>query len=318
MNPQSLRIVFMGTPEFAIPVLSALIEAGHEVVGVYTRPDRPSGRGRAVAAPEVKRYAEDNRLPVFQPASLRRDPAAVDELASLSPDTVVVAAYGLFLPEPVFAGPALGALNVHPSLLPKYRGPSPVASAILNGDDVSGVTIMKVDAGMDSGPIVAQREFAVGPEETTEDLTLRLFQEGGSLLADVLPRWARGEIEARPQDDAGATVTSRLQREDGQIDWSRPAYEIARSVRGYQPWPGAHTLWRGRGLKVVSAFGPDNSSSGPAAPGDIVTLDDGGIGVGTGEGLLRLRRVQLEGRRALDAKEFVQGHRDFVGSRLGT
>ena len=317
MNPQCLRIVFMGTPEFAIPVLAAVMEAGHEVVGVYTRPDRPSGRGRAVAAPEVKRYAEENQLPVFQPASLRRDAAAVGELASLSPDAVVVAAYGLFLPESVFAGPSLGALNVHPSLLPKYRGPSPVAAAILNGDHATGVTIMKVDAGMDSGPIVAQRESVIGPEETTEELTPRLFREGGSLLAEVLPRWARGEIEARPQDDTVATVTSRLQREDGRIDWSRPAEEIARTVRGYHPWPGAHTLWRGRGLKVVSATGRERSPPAPVAPGDVVTLEDGSIAVGAGDGLLRLRRVQLEGRRDVDAREFVQGHRDFVGSRLG-
>ncbi len=317
MNLNSLRIVFMGTPAVAIPVLAALTEAGHEVVGVYTRPDRPSGRGRAVAAPEVKRYAEENGLRVFQPASLRREQAAVDELASLSPDAVVVAAYGLFLPEPVFAGPSLGALNVHPSLLPRYRGPSPVASAILNGDDVAGVTIMKVDADMDSGPIVAQRESAIGPEETTEDLTLRLFREGGSLLAEVLPQWARGEIEAWPQDDAAATITSRLEREDGQIDWSRSAEEIARSVRGYHPWPGAHTLWRGMGLKVVSATVPHRTGSEPVAPGDIVTLEDGGTGIGSGDGLLRLRRVQLEGRRVMDVQEFVQGHRDFIGSRLG-
>ena len=307
----------MGTPAFSVPVLAAFMDAGHRVVGVYTRPDRPTGRGRAMAAPEVKRYAQDKGLPVFQPASLRRDAAATDELRSLSADVLVVAAYGLFLPKAALAGPALGALNVHPSLLPKYRGPSPVASAILSGDSATGVTIMQVDEGIDSGPIVAQRESAIGHDETAEDLTLRLFQEGGNLLVEVLPRWARGEIEAQAQDEGAATTTSRLQREDGRIDWSDPAVEIALQVRAFHPWPGSHTSWRGRSLKIVAATVWEGSEHPPAAPGEVVSLADGGVGAGTGLGLLRLRRVQVEGRRAVDALEFVQGHRDFVGSRLG-
>ena len=307
----------MGTPAFSVPVLAAIMEAGHRVVGVYTRPDRPTGRGRAMAAPEVKRYAQDNSVPVFQPASLRRDAGATDELRSLSADVLVVAAYGLFLPKAAFAGPALGALNVHPSLLPRYRGPSPVASAILSGDNATGVTIMQVDEGMDSGPIVAQRESAIGHDETAEDLTLRLFQEGGNLLAEMLPRWARGEIEAQAQDEGGVTMTSRLQREDGRIDWSDPAAEIALQVRAFHPWPGSHTSWRGRSLKVVVATDWQGSEQPPAASGEVVTLADGGVGAGTGLGLLQLGRVQLEGRRAVDVLEFVQGHRDFVGSRLG-
>ena len=307
----------MGTPAFSVSVLAALMDSGHRVVGVYTRPDRPTGRGRAMAAPEVKRYAQDNGLPVFQPASLRRDAAATDELRSLSADALVVAAYGLFLPKTAFSGPALGALNVHPSLLPKHRGPSPVASAILSGDNATGVTIMQVGEGMDSGPIVAQRESAIGHDETAEELTLRLFQEGGSLLAEVLPRWARGEIEAQAQDEAAATTTSRLQREDGRIDWSAPAARIALQVRAFHPWPGSHTSWRGRSLKIVAATGWEGSEQPLAAPGEVVSLVDGGVGTGTGLGLLQLRRVQLEGRRAVDVLEFVQGHRDFVGSRLG-
>ena len=307
----------MGTPAFSVPVLAALTDAGHRVVGVYTRPDRPTGRGRAMSAPEVKRYAQDNGLPVFQPASLRRDTAATDELRSLSADVLVVAAYGLFLPKAAFAGPALGALNVHPSLLPKYRGPSPVASAILSGDNATGVTIMQVDEGMDSGPIVAQRQSAIGHHETAEELTLRLFQEGGSLLVEVLPRWARGDIEAHAQDEGAVTTTSRLQREDGRIDWSDPAAEIALQVRAFHPWPGSHTSWRGRSLKIVAANGWEGSEHPPATPGEVVSLADGGVGAGTGLGLLQLRRVQLEGRRVVDVLEFVQGHRDFVGSRLG-
>ena len=307
----------MGTPAFSVPVLAALMKAGHRVVGVYTRPDRPTGRGRPMVAPEVKRHAQDSGLAVFQPASLRRDPAATDELRSLSADVLVVAAYGLFLPKAAFAGPALGALNVHPSLLPKYRGPSPVASAILGGDDATGVTIIQIDEGMDSGPIVAQRESAIGRDETAEDLTLRLFQEGGRLVSEVLPRWARGEIEAQAQDEGAATTTSRFKREDGRIDWSDPAAEIVLQVRAFHPWPGSHTSWRGRSLKIVAATRWEGSERPLAAPGEVVSLADGGVGAGTGLGLLQLRRVQLESRRVVDVLEFVQGHPDFVGSRLG-
>ena len=310
-----LKIVFMGTPGFAVPVLSALLDAGHDVVGLYTRPDRPAGRGRRLAPPEVKRFALERKIPVFQPYSLRRDETARQELAGLSPDVIIVAAYGLFLPFEVLEMPPLRCLNVHPSLLPRHRGPSPVATAVLEGDEATGVTIMQLDEGMDTGPIVAQRKTPMGPEETAEELTVRLFQMGAELLVDTLPAWAGGDVQVRPQDDSQATVTKRLSRADGEIDWGHPAALIARQVRAYYPWPGSFTYWQGRLLKIIeaSALGPNSD-----ALGQVVSLDTGGLGVATGEGILELRRVQLEGRRPVSAAELLAGHPGLVGSLLAS
>ena len=309
-------MVFMGTPASAVPVVSALLDQGYDVVGVLTRPDRPAGRGRRVAPPEVKRFALTLGLRVLQPSSLRRDEAARRELASLRPDVIVVAAYGLLLPPQVLELPRLGCLNVHPSLLPRYRGPSPAASAILNGDPVTGVTIMLIDEGMDSGPTLAQRETLIGADETTSALTARLLQMGASLLMEVLPRWQQGGIEARPQDESSATITRRLTKEDGKIDWGRSAEHIARQVRAYHPWPGAFTYWRGRLLKVREAAAIDRKGGPGASPGKVISLPDM-VGIVTGEGVLGLQRVQLEGRRAVTGHEFVRGHPDFVAATLG-
>ena len=303
----------MGTPEFAVPVLAALVDSGYDVAGAYTRPDKPAGRGRRVAPPPVKLYADHNGMPVFQPSSLK--PARVnEELASLSPEVIVVAAYGRFLPRSVLELPPLGCLNVHPSLLPKHRGPSPVASAVLNGDPVTGVTIMKIDEGTDSGPIIARQETAVGPREDAEELTKRLFQMGAGLLVEVLPAWGRGEIRAEPQDESQATTTRLLSREDGRIDWQVGAAHIARQVLAYAPWPGSFTYWGGKLLKVLEADAVDSPCP---LPGQVTSLPDGGLGIGAGEGVLVVHRLQLAGKRAMDAREFVQGHGGFVGSFLG-
>ena len=310
----TLRVVFMGTPAFAVPALDALANAGHDIVGVHTQPDRRSGRGRRVTAPPVKQAAMDRGLPVYQPASLRRDEGARREIESLEPDLIVVAAYGLFLPAETLAVPPLGALNIHPSLLPKHRGPSPVATAILEGDATTGVTVMQLDEGMDSGPIVAQRETDIGDEETAEELTSRLFDMGAELLADAIPLWNAGEISAKPQRESEATITRLLKREDGAIDWAGSAEYIARQLRAYYPWPGTFTHWNGRQLKIheASAVAVD----GMGEPGTVVEIPKG-IGVVAGEGALLLLRVQMEGRQATDISDFVRGYRDFVGSRLG-
>ena len=313
----ALRVVFMGTPKYAIPVLSVLLDESYDVVGVYTRPDRPAGRSTRAVPTEIKRFALDRELPVFQPGSLRRDEEARREMASLSPDVVVVAAYGLFLPSEILGLPPLACLNVHPSLLPMYRGPSPVSAAILGGDEVSGVTIIKLDEGMDSGPIVAQRETPLGPLETTESLTTRLFDLGATLLTEVLPGWKRGDIQPLPQDDAQATVTSLLTRGDGDIDWSHPAIDIDRQVRAYFPWPGSFTRWSGRLLKIIEAAPFEQQADVSAAPGQVIALPEGVGVVVTGEGLLAVRRLQLEGRRPVSVEEFLRGHRDLVGSVLG-
>lgn len=305
----------MGTPGFAAPVLSALVGAGHDMAGVYTQPDRPSGRGRRSRPSGVKALAIEQGLRVLQPESLRRDEGARRELSSLGPDLIVVAAYGLYIPADMLAAPRLGCLNIHPSLLPRYRGPSPVASAILSGDDVTGVTLMVVTERMDAGPIVAQRETPIGPDETTPELTARLFEMGADLLLEVLPRWRRGDIQPLEQDESKATLTCRLSRDDSRIDWSSPAVEIARRARAHDPWPGCFTYWQGRMLKLseVSVL-PDPPLV--VGPGEVAAIP-GGIGIGTGDGLLSPGTLQIEGRRPVAAPDFARGQRDFVGSTLG-
>ncbi len=305
----------MGTPGFAVPVLAALLDAGHEVVGVYTQPDRPVGRRGRPAPSPVKEAAAEEKLPVFQPPSLKRD-AAQEELAELAPDVIVVAAYGLFLPKATLDLPPLGCLNVHPSLLPKYRGPSPVAAAILNGDVYTGVTLIRLDEGMDSGLIIAQRQTAIDAEEDGGGLTARLFEMGAELMVETLPEWAAGRIAAVHQDDAAATTTSLLKREDGEIDWGHDAARITRQVRAYQPWPGAFTRWRGKLLKVLEAAEAAGGTA-EAAAGQAIALPDGSLGITAGRGVLEVRRVQLEGSRASDSAEFLRGHGDIVGEVLG-
>jgi len=311
-----LRVVFMGTPAVAVPVLSALLDEGHGLVGVYTQPDRQSGRGKRIVSSMVKQYALERGLPVFQPATLRRDEAAREQMASLSPDLIVVAAYGLFLPADTLSLPPLGCLNLHPSLLPRYRGATPVASAILEGDPVTGVTIIRLDQGMDTGPVVAQKETSIGPDETTEGLTSRLFLMGAALLVEVLPDWQHGKIRAQAQDASLATVTERLSKDDGEIDWTCPAVWLARQVRAYHPWPGSFTHWNGKTLKVLAAKAIASDARPTDSQGLVKQVPEG-VGVATGEGALVLEQVQMEGRRPVSTREFVQGHRNFIGSRLG-
>ena len=307
-----MRIVFIGTPDFAVPVLCQLIEAGHEIAAVYSQPDRPAGRGRKLVPTPTKNFAGEYGIEVRQPSSLRSE-AECAGLASLSTEVVVVAAYGLFLPSEILQMPPLGCLNIHPSLLPRYRGPSPVVSAILNGDDETGVTVMKLDEGMDSGPILAQKQVPIEERETGPDLTRRLFDLGASLLAKTLPGWASGSIEASPQDESQATFTTLVKKEDGEIDWTDNAERIARMARAYEQWPGTFTHWDGKLLKILGA----TFTTGHAPPGHVVGLNDGGIGIGTGDGFLSVDRLQIEGRRPSNAQDFVRGYPAFVGSALG-
>ena len=314
MTSNPLRLVFMGTPDFAVPALGALLDAGHEVVGVFTQPDRRSGRGRRLSAPPVKEFSESHSLAVFQPASLREDAEARQRISDLAPDAIVVAAYGLFLPDDTLAVPRLGCLNIHPSLLPRHRGPSPVATAILEGDETTGVTIMLLDEGMDTGPILNQSESRIGADETCDELTARLFDVGANLLVETLEQRSDGSVTPTPQDDANATVTMRLQRSDGEIDWNDTAESIARRVRAFTPWPGTFTTWDGRTLKVLRAKPMEESHDYP--PGKIITMNDSQVAVATGQGILRLVSVQIEGRRAFSAEDFARGYPDFVGSKL--
>ena len=307
------RLVFMGTPDFAVPVLKALMER-YEIVGVVTQPDRRVGRGHKVEAPPVKVLALDNGLPVLQPPSLRR-PDVVAELRALAPEVIVVAAYGQILRAEVLGIPPRGCLNVHASLLPRYRGAAPIAAAILAGEEKTGVTIMLMDEGMDTGPILSQATCSISPRDTQGSLSARLARLGAGLMMDTLPRWLAGEIEPRPQDHSQATYSRIITKEDGLIDWSQSAVEIWRRSRAYYPWPSTYTYWRGKLLKVLRAEALPHWS-GKGDPGQVITLDEG-LAVATGEGALLLREVQLAGKRALDAEDFARGQRDFVGSVLG-
>lgn len=307
----------MGTPDFAVPTLQRLIGDGYDLVAVYTQPDRPSGRTGSPVASPVKRVAVEAGIPVRQPRSLRRG-GEPEVLRELRPDLLVVAAYGLILPQEILDTPRFGGLNVHPSLLPRHRGPSPIPGALLAGDEETGVTIMLMDAGMDTGPVLTQVRTPIEPEENALALTDRLARLGASLLSETIPSWIEGRIEPQPQDEALATYTRLLTREDAVLDWMRPAAELVRQVRAHHPWPGSVTSWAGRRLEVLEAEAmdwPEGADRG-APPGTVLAAGKHGVGVATGEGLLALKRVRLEGRRALDVEQFVSGARGFLGSVL--
>ena len=314
-----MRVVFMGTPDFVIPVLESLVKSHHaDVVGVYTPPDRPRGRGRSPEMPPVKARSLSLGLTVYQPPTLR-SARVQQELAGLQPDIIVVAAYGRILSPPVLELPPHGCLNLHPSLLPRHRGPSPVVTTLLEGDAVTGVTLMQLDQGMDTGPIITQREHPVSPEDTAESLTRSLFRLGADLLMESLDPWVEGKLAARPQDEAKATLTRKLERADGEARWQLPAIQLERQQRAYTPWPGLFTHWQGQLLKLVEVTAlPPWATGGSEAPGTVAPLPlaQCPVGVVTSDGVLGLKVVQLEGRRATTAQEFVRGYPQFVGSRL--
>ena len=309
------RVVFMGTPQFALPVLEAVLKMGWGVAGVYTAPDRAVGRGRRVEPPAVKRYAEAHGLPVYQPATFRDD-GPVGELRALGPDVVLVAAYGKLLPPAVLATARRGCVNVHPSLLPRHRGASPVAAAILAGDPVTGVTLIQMDAGMDTGPILAQREEPIMPDDTTPTLTERLFGVAATLVRETLPAYLEGALRPRSQPAKGVTITRLLKKQDGEMEWAAAAVALERQVRAYQPWPGSATRWQGQRLEVLEAIVVPGRR--PEAPGTVVALPEGpeSAGVVAAGGVLALRQVKLEGHSAMETAEFLRGHAGFVGGKL--
>ena len=311
---QPLRAIFMGTPQFAVPTLDSLAaNPAVEVVAAYTPPDRRQGRGRALGFSPVKLRAQEQGIPVEQPATLRNVDAA-GRLTEYAPDIIVVAAYGRLLPAEVLDLPRFGCLNLHPSLLPRHRGPSPVAGAILGGDDVTGVTVMLLDEGMDTGPLIARRTRHIAPEDNAETLTADLFREGAELLDDVIQDWVGGRIDAVPQDDGQATYTAKLERADGFADWTRDAEYLWRQQRAYAPWPGLHTVWDGKEVKLLEVAPVSGES---AVPGTVTGSDGEAIAIGTGNGLLAVRRLQLEGRRPADSADFVRGYPHFMGAMLG-
>ena len=309
-----MRVLFMGTPEFAISPLERLAQEQYTVVAVYTQPDKPGGRGRSLILSPVKMAALSMGLPVVQPESLKEG-AAVEQLAGFQPDVIIVAAFGQILPQTVLDIPRYACLNIHPSLLPGYRGASPVAAAILAGDEVTGVTIMLLDSGLDTGPVLTQEKMTISSPDTTGSLSIKLSHMAAEMLPDVLRRWTAGEITPRPQNEAEVTYSHAIKKEDGDIDWQLPALDIWRRVRAFQPWPGAYTCWAGRRLEIIDAV--VLPAQGEHKAGEVVALREGAaFGVSTGKGILGVIKVQLQGKQAMPAVDFLIGQRRLVGAVL--
>jgi len=311
----NVRIVFMGTPQFAKTILEALLGSSYPVLAVYTQPDRPAGRGHKVVVPPAKELALERRIPVVQAETLKSS-EVMERLAGFRPELIIVAAFGLILPPEVLSLPKFACLNVHASLLPRHRGPSPVASAILRGDELTGVTIMLMDTGLDTGPILTQEKVGISFMDTAGSLGTKLADVGGKLLLDTLPKWLAGELKAQPQDESQATYSERISAKDAEIDWHLSAVELWRRVRAYNPWPSCFTYCQGKRLKIHRAI-PLGDAKG-AQPGEVIVLPEPpGMGAVTGEGVLGLCQVQLEGKRPMSAEEFIRGKRDFIGCVLG-
>lgn len=312
-----MRVVFMGTPEFAVAVLEMLATNRYEMVAVYTQPDRVAGRGLSQIQSPVKGAALAHDLPVRQPVKLRSG-EVIAEIAGLRPDVIVVAAYAQKLPQTVLDIPEFGCVNIHPSLLPKNRGVSPVPAALLSGDSFTGVSVMLMDEGWDTGPVLSRAQIPISAQDTTGSLTDKVSRIGAQLLLDVLPRLAAGTLVPHPQDEAMATYSGIIRKEDGEIDWRLPAVDIWRRVRAYQPWPECYTLWRGRQFKILEALPFDRQVTDKV--GQVVALDrkNTAFGVSTGEGMLGVLRVQMEGKRVMSAAEFLRGQRDWTGMVLSS
>jgi methionyl-tRNA formyltransferase len=322
-----LRIIYMGTPYFAVPALEALIAGaapgkllpqGYEIITVITRPDKPAGRGREVSYSPVKQTALAHGISVWQPGSFKK-PENSEALAAYHADLYIVAAFGQILPQTVLDQPRYGTLNIHASLLPKYRGADPIAEAILQGEHETGVTIMLLDAGVDTGPILLKRSIPIEDNDTTGTLTMKLASLGAQAIQEALPLWVSGRITPEPQNEQEATYTRMLKKEDGEIRWDRPADFIARQIRAYNPWPSAYTYWNGKLLKILAAHALPSQAAASVPPGTVETEKDGHrvLTVMTGNGVLAVQQLQLEGKKAMSADDFLRGYSHIVGARLG-
>ena len=310
-----VRTVFMGTPEFAVTILESLVQSSYPVLAVYTQPDKSAGRGHPIVFPPVKKLALERQIPVMQPATLKSS-EVVEKLASFQPELIIVAAFGFILPQEVLSLPKFGCLNVHPSLLPRHRGPSPVANALLCGDELTGVTIMLMDAGMDTGPILAQEKVGISFMNTTGSLSSKLAEVGAKLLVETLPKWLGGELKPRAQDESQATYSKLITSKDAEIDWHLSAVELWQRVRAYNPWPSYYTRYQGKRLKIHKVIPFGDVAKGKI--GEVVALSEPpGVGVVTKQGILGLCQVQLEGRREMSIDDFARGKRDFIGCVLG-
>jgi methionyl-tRNA formyltransferase len=306
-----MRLVYMGTPSFAVPPLLALERAGHSILGVVTRIDKPAGRGRGVTPPAVKVAAEKLGLPVYQPRRVR-DPQFIETLNGLQPDAIIVAAYGQILPTVILELPRYGCVNIHASLLPAYRGAAPINWSIVRGDRETGVTIMQMDAGMDTGGVLMQERMPIDAEDTAGSVTEKLSNLGADLIVRALPLVESGALKPSPQDESRATLAPPLKKEEGLIDWKLPAEDIRNRVRGLTPWPGAYTFLDDVLMKIIKA----GVVGGHREPGEIST-GVGALDVGTGRDLLRITMIQPAGKKPMHSADFLRGHRGIEGKRFG-
>lgn len=305
-----MRIVFAGTPDFAVPALDALVDAGHAIVAVYTQPDRPAGRGRKLVASPVKQRALELGIPVEQPESLKT-PEAQQRLREYAPEVMVVVAYGLLLPQAVLDIPARGCLNIHASLLPRWRGAAPIQRAIEAGDAESGVCIMQMERGLDTGPVLLEKRLNIGERETGGELHDRLARLGAEAIVEALAQL--DALTPRPQDDVQATYARKLEKHEARIDWNEAAIDIERRVRAFNPWPVAFTTLDGQPLRIWRA----EATAGAGQPGTVIAAANAGIDVATGDGALRILELQPAGKRVLTAAQFLNGHRLAAGAKLG-
>ena len=312
---QALRVVYAGTPEFAVPALQALLDSRHAVVAVYTQPDRPAGRGRKLRPSPVKALAQTHDLPVEQPARLKGS-ETLERLAGYAPDVMVVAAYGLILPQRVLALPAHGCLNIHASLLPRWRGAAPIQRALLAGDTETGVTIMQMAPGLDTGAMLLKRACPIRDTETAASLHDRLATLGAEALLATLEQLVAGELQPEPQDEAAACYAAKLDKAEAALDWCEPAVVLARQVRGFNPWPIAYTYYQGQPLRIWAATPlAANAEVAVRQPGEIVAATAAGIDVATGQGILRITELQLPGGKPLAAGQFLNA-RSLAGVRF--
>jgi methionyl-tRNA formyltransferase len=299
-----MRIVFAGTPEFAVPPLAMLLDGSHDIAAVYTQPDRPAGRGRKPTASPVKQLAEKHGVPVFQPTSLK-DPAEQERLRSLTPDLLLVAAYGLILPKAVLDIPRLGCINIHASLLPRWRGAAPIQRAILAGDELTGITIMRIEPRLDAGPMLHKKSCRIGESETAGELHDRLSRLGAEAFEEILPSLESGAVQAEPQDESQATYAAKLEKDEAPLDWSKPAIELERQVRAFNPWPVAETGYGEATLRIWRAKALDEPVT--AEPGAVLDRDKT-LDVATGRGALRLLEVQQPGGKRISAQDFLNAY----------
>ncbi len=315
---EPLRVVYMGTPDFAVPALEALIDSHHEVVGVFTQPDRKSGRGKKVRRPPVKVVAEEAGVPVYQPKRVKKNDEAYETLRGWNPDVVVVAAYGQILPERILDVPPLGCVNIHASLLPKYRGAAPINWAIVNGEEKTGVTIMQMDVGLDTGPMLEKYEVPIPPEMTAQELHDRLAELGREVIVDALDRLAAGQLEPTPQDDEASSYAPMLSKEDGHIDWTKSADAVANHIRGFNPWPGAFAFHERDGEKTRIKFHRARPVEGDGEPGEVLEVDVSGerLVVACGEGAIECLEVQAPCRKAMGVRDFLCGYEINAGEHF--